>query len=53
MFSINAPYDYSIYICIYESFKITLVNGIKKDQAYFFLHMDIVLLFFFYSFIYI
>lgn len=36
VFSIKAPYDYSIYVCIYDSFKITLVNGIKKGRFTFF-----------------
>lgn len=36
VFSIKAPYDYSIYVCIYDSFKITLVNGIKKGWFTFF-----------------
>lgn len=36
VFSIKAPYDYSIYVCIYDSFKMTLVNGIKKGRFTFF-----------------
>lgn len=36
VFSIKAPYDYSIYVCIYDSFKITLVNCIKKGRFTFF-----------------